>query len=545
MLSQRPNAQTYPIEDLVPLARAGKLRIPAFQRIFKWRAGDIRDFFDSIYRGFPIGTLLFWKKPAEEETFQLGPVVIDGPKLQEALWIVDGQQRLTSLVAVLAPPSAPFDEFNLHFDLAWEDEPEDRRPPSPFFFPAPRTGVSTAHMPMSVVLNSEALDSWIDDVALRNANPEYVRRARRLNKAIREYKVPAYIVESDDKETLSLIFDRVNNAGRRLERSEVFNALLQTAGTEMSLKDLRERVRALEFGNLEDDQLFKVILVVKESDITTVTNKNLHDMVAIGKAVEKAESALVKAVQFLIQDAHVSHSALLPYSFVLFALSYFFSKFPTPLPRSRALLARWVWRWSIAGEHRSERVLIIRSILDELFKQHHEEEAVQVILKSAPSNEPEHENRPFRLGSAQGKVQLLALAALGPRHLLNGGVLNVGDLVESFRSRSLHPLPSDASARSARDLSALIVHPPIAPKMLSGALSAATEEVLLSHGFSAESIDALRLKDFASATRLRGDRVRRHVHDFCSKHARWGENDRPSIAGLVGPASIDREDGDG
>lgn len=71
-LHKRPDAATYAIEDLVPLARKGTLRLPSLQRLFKWQPTDVRDLFDSIYRGFPIGTLLLWKKPAEAGRFQLG-----------------------------------------------------------------------------------------------------------------------------------------------------------------------------------------------------------------------------------------------------------------------------------------------------------------------------------------------------------------------------------------------------------------------------------------------------------------------------------------
>lgn len=59
----------------------------------------MRDLFDSLYRGYPVGTLLFWETDLETSTKAIEPSVVNG--LPQRL-IIDGQQRLTSLYAVLA-----------------------------------------------------------------------------------------------------------------------------------------------------------------------------------------------------------------------------------------------------------------------------------------------------------------------------------------------------------------------------------------------------------------------------------------------------------
>jgi hypothetical protein len=56
--------------------------------------------FDSIWRGFPIGNLLLWRRPAPAASVQVGPVSIDAPELDSALWVVDGS--LTDLRLPLA-----------------------------------------------------------------------------------------------------------------------------------------------------------------------------------------------------------------------------------------------------------------------------------------------------------------------------------------------------------------------------------------------------------------------------------------------------------
>ena len=98
----RPEATTWSIDDILNRAREGLLRIPQFQRSFRWDAEDVRKFFDSLYRGYPIGDLLMWetdKAAGAAATF--GPVTFETSS-ERAFVVVDGQQRITSIVAVLS-----------------------------------------------------------------------------------------------------------------------------------------------------------------------------------------------------------------------------------------------------------------------------------------------------------------------------------------------------------------------------------------------------------------------------------------------------------
>ena len=92
-LDTRPTATTLDVEQLTKWAWDGRIRIPHFQRPLRWQRDDVIKFFDSIVRGYPVGSLLLWHRPASAETLQLGALRIDAPQLPDALWVVDGQQR--------------------------------------------------------------------------------------------------------------------------------------------------------------------------------------------------------------------------------------------------------------------------------------------------------------------------------------------------------------------------------------------------------------------------------------------------------------------
>ena len=92
----------YHLTHLIEAIKHGTIALPDIQRPFVWKPAQVRDLFDSLYRGYPVGTLLFWETGVDAGARQVGGGLND----QVAkLLIVDGQQRLTSLYAVLTGSS--------------------------------------------------------------------------------------------------------------------------------------------------------------------------------------------------------------------------------------------------------------------------------------------------------------------------------------------------------------------------------------------------------------------------------------------------------
>ena len=89
-----------PISSLIDMYKRGELRLPEIQRHYVWRAPRVRDLLDSLYRGYPSGSILMWETdepvPTRESAISQNTSAFAGRKL-----LLDGQQRLTSLTAVL------------------------------------------------------------------------------------------------------------------------------------------------------------------------------------------------------------------------------------------------------------------------------------------------------------------------------------------------------------------------------------------------------------------------------------------------------------
>ena len=88
----------YPIKTLIDDIDYGRLSLPEMQRPFVWKSTKVRDLFDSIYRGYPVGYLLFWENVKDQAKRDIG---VDEKEDRAKSLIIDGQQRLTTLFATI------------------------------------------------------------------------------------------------------------------------------------------------------------------------------------------------------------------------------------------------------------------------------------------------------------------------------------------------------------------------------------------------------------------------------------------------------------
>lgn len=88
-----------PISALIGYIENGDLALPELQRPFVWGNNRVRDLFDSMYRGYPIGYFLIWKNGTGEKMMHIGA----DEKIHKipSMLLIDGQQRLTALFSII------------------------------------------------------------------------------------------------------------------------------------------------------------------------------------------------------------------------------------------------------------------------------------------------------------------------------------------------------------------------------------------------------------------------------------------------------------
>lgn len=99
---------SYPVSTLVAEIERGAIALPELQRPFVWSSTQVRNLFDSLYRGFPVGQIMFWETGANGQARQVG---MNGKTAAPRLMLVDGQQRLTGLYAVITGRAVLNDEY--------------------------------------------------------------------------------------------------------------------------------------------------------------------------------------------------------------------------------------------------------------------------------------------------------------------------------------------------------------------------------------------------------------------------------------------------
>ena len=134
---------------LVEQVATGKIRVPRFQRAFVWKQADLHDLLDSVIRGFPIGSILVWDT---EETIEseprVGPIEVSAPPSGQVGYLLDGQQRVSTLVGTLQLPDEA--ESIVH-DVDWRLYCDlDSRE----FFPIPPERVEPRHFPVKSLLDT-------------------------------------------------------------------------------------------------------------------------------------------------------------------------------------------------------------------------------------------------------------------------------------------------------------------------------------------------------------------------------------------------------
>jgi hypothetical protein len=131
------------IQELVKFLREDKYLIPTFQRDFVWEPANILKLWDSMYRFYPIGSILYWETDKYLHTHRrlggfISPHDEDSVrKFREWKYILDGQQRATSLLVSLVGGRGrvaddPNFDYTLYFDATATDGSESGR--KPFFF---------------------------------------------------------------------------------------------------------------------------------------------------------------------------------------------------------------------------------------------------------------------------------------------------------------------------------------------------------------------------------------------------------------------------
>ncbi|MGY8683340.1 DUF262 domain-containing protein [Bradyrhizobium sp. UFLA05-153] len=351
------------VEELVGMIERGELRLPEMQRQYVWRSPRVRDLMDSLYRGYPSGAILLWETDEEVPLRKFAVSQVGNP-YQSVRLLLDGQQRLTSLSAVIRGQPVtvrgrkkPIDLlFNLEHPegLAFVTEVEENGDDDDSDDSAPITDDDTDSTEdelqerfnkMTFVVSTKKLaqlPQWVkvsdvfkadsDAQFLKAAgvtsfdDPRYEKYSQRLVRlrGIRKYMYRMDVLERAlSYDEVTEIFVRVNSLGAKLRSSDLALAQI-TAKWRHSLQtflDFQEQCAKLGFDvdlglHLKNLMAF----ATGQSRFLTVGKLDLEKLQAGWK---EAREGMQFAINFLKSNAGIDSPALLSSPFILITLAYF------------------------------------------------------------------------------------------------------------------------------------------------------------------------------------------------------------------------------
>ena len=273
------------IGALAERVRDRGLELPEIQRSFVWNRPQVRDLLDSLYRGFPIGTLLFWRAGDLEYSRDIESDAAQGSNKRNPDFVLDGQQRLTALSKVIhgGDPDIRFHIETEQFEVANAAIKRD-----PHWIPA--------HDVFAKGAISVAKDRGLfaDEAA-----EEMLGRLNRLEQ-IKNTTVPIHILDGFDYDEVTEIFVRVNSKGTRLRQAELAIARLAFRLPGMVTNDLKTFEEELDGKGYDVDLRYLVRCLTA---VATGQSRFRALGTAEPKAIESAWAETRKALQYFLNLA--------------------------------------------------------------------------------------------------------------------------------------------------------------------------------------------------------------------------------------------------
>jgi hypothetical protein len=335
------------LEDLLEDVANGCYKIPKFQREFVWNFSQMRDLFDSISKGYPIGSLLFWKTEVKyENKNEVGPYIIQRQD-PDFKYVLDGFQRISTLFGVLVNPknftqdknSEKISDFSIFFDVKENNFNRigGRRSPNIF----------SVHL--YKIYDNRELFNYLRELDKAEISEiektEYIDRARNLHDILHKYKLPFVEIKGGDIKSSIEIFSRVNSTGTEISEDYILSAR-SYGETKFNLIDsITEFLTSLNIYNFEDlkrDIILDCISNAKGKIYFDIKTEELlrPDLESFTNA---AYVHIRKAVHFLYKRLLVIDVRLLPYPSQLVFISEYFRINLEPTAEELVSLENWFW----------------------------------------------------------------------------------------------------------------------------------------------------------------------------------------------------------
>ena len=365
---------------------AQKFQIPTFQRKLVWKRENIKKLWDSIFKFYPLGSILIWKTDAKLQGHRkIGGHVISNEEHygNEYQYILDGQQRTTSLLTSLygsKTTDAENPDPTIFIDLTVENENEvdDESYKKRFLYSDEifdeggkfkRNKINKEKYDEGLIIKLldvkgafNALEGRLaDSEAYKDYNNPVRTQLREAKNIFDNYRLSFIELTGIKVSEVCQIFERINQAGKPLDIFDIIVAKTYRPDSEPDrgfyLRDYIDEFRNsngsafLKISDLDYLQIIAILIRESEedSDIKNITPIHLNKIQAkqIEDIWEDAKKAILNTFDFFSNTLEIKDRRLIPYRYLYMTIACYFYKNDKP---DYDFLKKYFWFYSLHND---------------------------------------------------------------------------------------------------------------------------------------------------------------------------------------------------
>lgn len=413
------------------------LAIPKVQREFVWNAKRACALLDSIYRGYPVGTVIIWRTGRERQTMLRHTLHVlpafDPAQNKQILFLLDGQQRLSVLHNIRIGGTVTNERGSeirfgdVYFSI---DEDEEAR------FHYLRQHDPTCHFRVADLLRG-------------NCKPKAAYKQKELadcRRRLLDYRLPVIYTDTKEVEHVRQTFIRINAQGMRITEADKAFSQAQKVDPLHRFHKLRA-LMASGFSGLSKEIYWNTLVLARG-----YRSLGQKSMVRLSKEIEKPDggekwfkknepllaTAIRKACDYLQNTFGVRSLEFLPSENMIGVLALFFHVHPAQPTAAQARQIRlWFWYVAVAqryvGASYEQHILADVDFFRELGQKRKETYRIEQRV-------PLHKLRLgiYNAGGALPKAYRLLLMRCCPRYISNGESILLDEPSASANRKQLH-----------------------------------------------------------------------------------------------------------
>lgn len=333
----------------------GSIKIPKFQREFVWSKDQTAALLDSLVKGFPIGAFTYWETTEELRHFRnIGNHRLPtAPKGHPVSYVLDGQQRITSLYAAKKgvvydrPGGTKVDYRDISIDLSLDPESDE-----PVVFATPPDAAPTISV-------HELLNERVARIFRKYKDEAQQEKIETYKARLESYSFPLVVIgRRYPIDIATEVFTRINTGGTELHLFEIMVAKTYSEERKFDLSDEYDRLIS---GGAEEEKCLADVAYDTIDSATVLRCVAIHIGPETGRRqilrIDKdnfidswaeVKKGIFSAITFLRKSLRIPVSRLLPYYALLVPFTYFFIRQAKPTPDQKRMLEEYFWWASLS-----------------------------------------------------------------------------------------------------------------------------------------------------------------------------------------------------